>query len=242
MEFIFKIARKIRKYILSLPRRINIYDNYIDYLFSANPGLVHEGNLYCFKYVADNLVSDKPIVEIGALCGLSTNVISYYLQNANKDNKIYSCDLWEYNICKKSKCINLPVSNEQYSNFIKENYIRNTNMFSKKNAVCGIKLKSDIFFKKWINSEKVIDINKCSVQLGGKISFCYIDGDHSYKQAKKDFVNADKIIEIGGFVLFDDSAPYSGVGCAKLMPEILKNNRYKLIIANPNYLFQKIGD
>ena len=49
------------------------------------------------------------------------------------------------------------------------------------------------------------DVFGRSFQLGGPISFCYIDGNHTDDLAKRDFENCDRYLEKGGFVLFDDS-------------------------------------
>jgi hypothetical protein len=85
----------------------------------------------------------------------------------------------------------------------------------------------------------VYDVFDREVIVGGPISFCYIDGDHSYDFAKRDFENSDKYLEKGGFVLFDDSSDRQNLGSSHLMKEILKNEKYELIIKNPNYLFRK---
>ena len=73
-----------------------------------------------------------------------------------------------------------------------------------------------------------------------KISFAFIDGNHTYPFVKRDFENVDKLLEIGGFLLFDDSADYLGWGSCKVAKEVSKNPHYKLIIQNPNYFFEKI--
>ena len=73
-----------------------------------------------------------------------------------------------------------------------------------------------------------------------KIAFAYIDGDHSYEQTKKDFENVDAKLLKNGFVLIDDSAKKMRFGSAQFIKEIFKRSDYKLIDANPNYLFKKI--
>lgn len=54
-------------------------DPFINWLRFANPGMLNEGNIYCIEFVAENLPSENPIVEIGRFCGLSTNTINYEL-------------------------------------------------------------------------------------------------------------------------------------------------------------------
>ena len=76
--------------------------------------------------------------------------------------------------------------------------------------------------------------------MGGEISFCYIDGNHTYDFAKRDFENLDPYLELGGLVLFDDSSDLDTFGLTRLMKEIKRNKKYELVMKNPNYLFKKI--
>lgn len=94
---------------------------------------------------------------------------------------------------------------------------------------------------KWRNKENVQDIFEQKIQLGGNISFAYIDGNHDYDFVKKDFEEVDKYLDIGGFILFDDSADYSDWGVNQLVQEICHNPIYKLIKNSPNYFFQKVS-
>jgi len=55
---------------------------------------------------------------------------------------------------------------------------------------------------------------------------------------KQDFLNCDRWIESGGFILFDDSN-LKEFGVFRLMPEIEATKRYTLISKDPNHLFQK---
>ena len=81
---------------------------------------------------------------------------------------------------------------------------------------------------------------KCPVILGGKISFCYIDGNHTYDFVKRDFENTNCAMVRGGFILFDDSADSSDWEVNRLTREISAGSQYELISKNPNYLFRKI--
>ncbi len=78
--------------------------------------------------------------------------------------------------------------------------------------------------------------------LGGPISFCFVDGNHTYDFAKRDFTNVDEFLAPGGFILFDDSYDYRNeFGLTPLMREIERNPRYELVAKNPNYLFKRVG-
>ena len=76
-------------------------------------------------------------------------------------------------------------------------------------------------------------------QLGGPIAFCFIDGNHSYEFARRDFENTDRHLQPGGFILFDDSGDGSDWGVCKVVAEVAATGRYELIATNPNYLFKK---
>lgn len=74
---------------------------------------------------------------------------------------------------------------------------------------------------------------------GGEISFSYIDGNHTYAFAKRDFENTDRVLVSGGFILFDDSSDDSTWEVNRLTREIAAGQRYELISKTPNYLFRK---
>lgn len=235
---IVKILKKIKNQFI--PPAIDISDEYINWLCFANAGMLHRGNLYSFEFAIQNIQSQYPIVEIGSFCGLSTNAINYYLHKNGKINKLITCDNWDFEGAKMGENLgNSTISHLIYRKFVKETYMRNIKMFSKNNLPYTIEVNSDKFFEIWENETKTKDIFQRDIKPGGKISFCYIDGDHTYENSKRDFENTDKYLEKGGFILFDDSSDNSNLGCAKLMKEILSNSDYELVIKNPNYLFRK---
>jgi hypothetical protein len=98
---------------------------------------------------------------------------------------------------------------------------------------------ADEFFDAWKDQETCADVLGRSCTLGGTLSFCYIDGNHTYEYAKRDFLNCDAYLENGGFILFDDST-LTEFTLHKLMPEVMAMDRYRLVAANPYHLFQKI--
>ena len=112
-------------------------------------------------------------------------------------------------------------------------------MFCKTDLPYTIEADSDTFFKQWSAAESVTDVFGRNVDMGGALSFCYIDGNHTYDCAKRDFVNADQYLSPRGFILFDDSGDGSGWEVCKVVEEVLKSGSYHLIAKNPNYLVQK---
>jgi hypothetical protein len=119
--------------------------------------------------------------------------------------------------------------------------MRNVEFFSPKSKPHTIESTSDEFFALWNKSETTCDIFGRTIKLGGKISFCYVDGNHTYEFAKRDFHNVNTHLELGGYVLFDDSSDANLFGLTRLMKEIKRNQYYKLVMTNPNYLFKKVA-
>jgi Methyltransferase domain len=217
--------------------------DFIRWLRFANAGMLDKGNLYCLEYAVQRLPSDNPIIEIGSFCGLSTNLISFYLRENNKSNKLITADKWifESKEADNNFLEGTGILHQQYSDFVKQTYIRNISFFSKDNLPYTIEEFSDDFFKLWKARKTETDVLGRPIQLGGKISFAFIDGNHTYEFAKRDFENVDKYLETGGFILFDDSADSSQWEVRKVIEEIKKEGRYEIVVNNPNYLVKKLS-
>lgn len=238
LENTVKLARRLLKRAIGIKY---LQDEYLNWLCFANAGMLEKGNLYCFDYAIRNLPSDSPVVEIGSFCGLSTNAINYLLKKNHRKNKIFSCDRWDFVGAESNTTVgDSDISHAAYRKFVKESHMRNIKMFSDFNLPYSIEVNSDDFFKIWEESREVSDIFGRRAKLGGPISFCYIDGNHSFEYVKRDFNNVDRFLEKGGFVFFDDSSECSELGSSRFMREVMKNRDYKLIMKNPNCLFQKI--
>lgn len=217
------------------------WTEYIEWLSFANAGMLTRGNVNCIDYAIQNLPSNAPIIEIGSFCGLSTNIITYFKHKHGVKNPLVTCDKWIFEGSEKGGPLgdSTMVSHAEYRNFIKESFLRNVSIFSRYDLPHTIELFSDELFKAWEAKEKRCDVFGHEFQLGGPISFCFIDGNHSYDFARKDFKNCDDNLESGGFVLFDDSADGSGWEVCKVVKEVSDTGRYELVAKNPNYFFRK---
>jgi len=238
-----KLFKKVRRFYNMIHNKLNvktISDEYINWLTYANAGMLDRGNIYAMKYAIENLPSNNPVLEIGSFCGLSINVMSYLLMLNNCDNEIINCDRWIFEGAEQGgKMAGSHITHKDYRGFVSASYKRNVEFFSASNKPHTIESYSDELFHAWKNNEIKTDIFNRTVQLGGKISFAYIDGNHTYDFAKRDFENVDRYLDNGGFILFDDSFDANQFGLSKLMNEIKQMDGYKLIMKNPNYLFQK---
>ena len=151
-----------------------------------------------------------------------------------------TCDRWEFEGAKDGPLSpDTTVAHSEYRQFVKESYLRNIRMFSRDTLPHTIEKYSDEFFAAWRGKETVQDVFGRELKLGGPLSFCYIDGNHSYDFVKRDFENCDEWLEKGGFILFDDSADGSAWEVCRVIREIKAGKDYELVSRNPNYLFRK---
>jgi len=241
VKYIFrKILQKIHQ--KSLPPHQYIKDDqFLRWVQFAVPGMTGGHNIDNMRYAITNLPSNSPIVEIGSFCGLSTIIISHFKHKLRKTNTIYTCDKWEFEgqILGTTLGDVESITHDTYKDFVRGTYIRNIKTFCNTDLPVTIEEFSDEFFNMWANNQTVIDVLGRNVKLGGPISFAFIDGNHTYSFAKRDFENVDRFLEKGGFVLFDDSSDYSHWEVNRVAKEVLKSGGYELIARNPNYLFRK---
>src|SRR5215204_312465 len=228
------VVRKIKNIVHPT---IDISDEFTELLCGINSGWLERGNLYCFDYAIRNLPSESPLIEIGSFCGLSTNLLTYYKGLHSVKNKLINCDKWVWG--DTGNIGNSSFTYPEYLHFARDIYIRNVTMFSRSDLPYTVEQFSADFFELWRRGEKLQDVFGRTIQLGGHISFCYIDGNHAYEYAKRDFEDADEFLEPGGFILFDDSADGTTWEVARVRDEVIATGRYETVMKNPNYLFRK---
>jgi hypothetical protein len=217
---------------------INIADEFVGWLSFANAGMLNKGNLLGFDYCLSHLPSANPIIEIGVFCGLSTNLLNHYKRKHRVTNTLFNCDKWEFEGAG-GNVGDSPISHEQYRAHVRETYQRNVTTFSPGMLPHTIEATSDEFFRQWSIGAEATDFFGRRVTLGGPISFCYIDGNHSYEFARRDFENTDRFLEPGGFILFDDSGDGSKWEVTRVIDEVKRMPNYRVLNKNPNYLVQK---
>lgn len=211
-------------------------------------GMLHEGNLHLINHAIKNMPDEGYVMEIGVYGGFSTNLILHLLKKHHRPHQIVGCDAWIYEgFHDHREVTNLHIDGRKdvertaFMDYIKNAYINSLRLLSPERLPYTCHLKSDEFFHKWNTQTRLTDVFERSFHLNQKISFCYIDGDHSYEQTKADFENVSKFILPNGFILIDDSADYMSFGSARFINDLKKRNDYRIVDCNPNYLVQKIN-
>jgi hypothetical protein len=231
-------------------KKLPYKDAFLDRLPSStiSGGMLRDGNLYLMDHAIKNMPVGGHVLEIGCWAGLSTNVLLHMMKKYSRKELFFACDPWIYEgyndfygVSSDQIDGNNTVSRLDFMNYIRTAYINAVALFNQQNLPHTFRLTSDEFFKNYSTNIELTDIFNRSIKPGGDLSFCYIDGDHSYEAAKKDFENVDRFLKINGFILFDDSVDGSAFGSSKLMEEIKKNKSYRIVEKNPNYLVQKIS-
>lgn len=216
-------------------------NEFLTWVRFAVPGMLAEGNVDAMTYAVTNMPPDNPILEIGSFCGLSTVVLSYLLDKQSPSSLIFTCDKWEFEGQQPGAPLgDSPfVTHDAYREYVRNAFLRSMHTFAAGRLPHTIECNSDEFFRRWFECEKAVDVFDRSVTLGGQISFCYIDGNHTYEFAKRDFENTHRALVSGGFILFDDSEDGSHWEVNRLTREIASGHQYDLISKSPNYLFRK---
>jgi hypothetical protein len=230
--------KKALHFVVNKP--IMIEEPELQRMLACVPGWLEKGHLYCFNYAIKNLPNDLPILEIGTFAGLSTNTILYYLHKHQKPNSLITTDWYWQDIKKDEKVCTLD-NPLLCRNFLKESFIRNVSFFNPNANIKSSDLPTDDFFEAW-DTKEVNNLFGDKFKPTGNIAFAYIDGNHIYEYAKRDFENVDKILVKGGFILFDDSADYTNWGSKTVAQEAVKTGKYKTIRKNPHYFVQKISE
>ena len=217
---------------------------WMNYAFASPESGFPVQKQYSCHYALERLPAESPILEIGVFAGRSTNFLIYLKERLNLSNRVITTDPWRFGTEKQ---ITRNVTMEDYQNYIKGQFIRSMRFWHEGALPESFDLDSDEFFSQWTMNRRLKTLFSEDTRLGGEISFCYLDGDHSYEQVKKDFTNIDKILQVQGFIYFDDSDRYhldAGIltnGCYDVVCDALKTKRYIVAINNPNYLLQKVG-
>lgn len=209
-------------------------------------GMLSEGNIYLMDLAIREMPREGAVIEIGSYGGLSANLLTYLLQKHGREEKLFSCDPWIYEGYHDHKGRppahidgRTDVLRSDYSAYMKQAYINAARLLHPQRLPYAFHQDSDTFFANWRKNAAAEDVFGRTTSTGGPIAFAYIDGDHSFTQAKKDFENTAEFLLPGGFILLDDSADGLPFGSAKMIQEIKKDKRFSVVMKNENYLVRK---
>jgi hypothetical protein len=216
------------------------YDSdFLNWMAFANAGMLHPGHRHLIDLAMRSLPTDDPVVEIGAFAGLSTNVLTHFLIAHRRPNDLISTDPW---IFEGEGLEYLPASTlsfEEYRKLVQGQFLQNVRFWSGERLPYAFQLASDDFFLAWRGEELRTDLFGRERTLGGPISFCFVDGDHTYEQAKRDYLHVNEFLVPGGFVLFDDSDEFGAFPQVNTVVREAIAEGYELVAENPHHLLRK---
>lgn len=211
-------------------------------------GMFEKGNLYLMDYAIKNMPPSDWVFEIGSWAGYSSHVLLYLMKRYGRTEKFLSTDPWIYEgftdrLAPASLYTDgsTTLKRLEYMNYIKTAFMNSHYLLNADNLPNTFRYTSDEFFIHFANNAVLEDVFQRSLKLQGQFSFAYIDGNHAYDFAKRDFENVAKYLCKNGFIVLDDSKDGLRNGDTSLIAEIEKNAAFKIIDKNPNYLIQKIS-
>ena len=171
---------------------------------------------------------------------MSTNVLQFLVHKHGRDNSIYATDPWLFEGEPGDGFVPAtPVTVDSYREHVMRQFDANVRLWSGDALPHAFRLPSDEFFSRWRAGGTGTDLFGRTAPLGGPLSFVFVDGDHRYEQALRDFEHADEVLVPGGFILFDDSDRFGAFPQVyDVVLEALARG-YQLVDANPHHLVRK---
>jgi hypothetical protein len=243
-----KARRLVHRLLYGKPYRPPEPDDFIRRLPSSviGEGMLHPGNIRLMEQAVRDMPEGGCVLEIGSHGGLSANLLTYLLDKHGREAPLFCCDAWAYEGYQYHKKQPAPsvdgrgdVLWTDYAVYMKEAFVRAAHLLSAHRLPRAFHLLSDDFFDAWQRGATLTDVFGRQTALGGPVAFAYIDGNHTYEYAKRDFDNTAAALLPGGYVLLDDSADYLPFGCVRLAHELCRRRDFEVADINPNYLFRK---
>jgi hypothetical protein len=228
----------VRRIAGAISPQVIVHDELVNWMQMTIPGWLDPGHLFLLGQALDDLPSDGPILEIGSYWGLSTNTIRRVLDKRGLSNDLWSCDPWHFGL--DGQIDTSALTFDEIRVFVREGFITATNFFSAHNLPHTVAARSDEFFLAWSRGQSMTDVFGRTATPSGPFTLCYIDGEHTTKAVRADFEACDAMLEIGGFILFDDSAEGGEYPIGQFARKIVRTGRYELAGRNPNYLIRKL--
>src|SRR5262245_33531474 len=159
-------------------------DPYLDWMEFAHAGMMHRGNRALLQRGVAAMPTGDPVLEIGAWAGLSTNVIAHFLDAQARPNRLITTDPWVFEGEDGDTLHGSERPYAQYRDLVRDQFIRNIGFWSDRRGE-AVQLASDDFFAEWASGATVRGLFG-DVPLGGPIALAFLDGDHTYEQARRD--------------------------------------------------------
>jgi SAM-dependent methyltransferase len=216
-------------------------DGYLPWLCTVVGGWLDagSGNLRAFDHAVRHVPSGGAVLEIGSFLGLSTCALAHLLRKYEKSHAFFNCDPWEFEEADAPIGGVFDASSLGFRAYARSSFVRNIETFCSDRRPFSIEADSNAFFADWSEHRHRKDLFGREVELGGPISFAYIDGAHTVEASGADFRNVDRFLLPGGFVLFDDSDDGGPFGSTRTAQQVARDARYELVFKAPNYLFRK---
>ncbi len=190
-------------------------------------------------FAVRHMPAEGTILEIGTFLGRSALAMSYLAYRHERTNPIFICDPWHFEGTEEKIGGFFDAASPEFAIYARDVFKLNIAIFGAHHSIHAFESFSDQFLGKWDKGDVAEDVFGKPVQLGGPISFAYIDGAHTYEATRNEFEGVHPHLASGGFILFDDSASYCGFGSARVASEVLQRDDYELVYTTPNYFFRR---
>ncbi|GAW87804.1 conserved hypothetical protein [Bathymodiolus platifrons methanotrophic gill symbiont] len=185
---------------------VKIYEHPMSFPGSVSPNM---GNL--LRALIMNIVP-RTVVEVGSYIGISTLWIASAMADYEYNKKLYCIDTFP-NHTDNPWCPGVTLNDPL--EFMKENIKK-----------CGYQDFVEIH-----KGDSLLLINELLSNILKPIDFVFIDGDHSKEGCLSDFLNIEKYIATGGYILFHDVFPnFCGVDGPfyTLQNKIIPSDKYEI--------------
>ncbi len=207
-----------------------ILDDYGRMIVKSVAGGLHPAVPGALEFAMSNLPYDAPIVELGAFCGLSTNLLAHCKVKQGLRNRIIACDSWGLGPAEKTQA-QTEQSGSDYGHFLRASFINSITTFCPEPHPYGVEMRPHEFSASWKRHEVVQDVLGRDIELGGPISFCFLrqkGQDYDVLQVLQD---CDEYLSSGAFLLLDHCCSFSArKELENVFRHVKSSGKYELLI------------
>jgi hypothetical protein len=235
------LVRRLERRRAIRRRRPTAYpDPHVKWIRRATRGEIHYSLDHLLDRAVMELPTGDPVLEIGSLCGLSTNLIAYLLRKHGRPNAFFTTDPWTFEEETGDSVPGSAIPIADYRDLIRRQFETNVRFWNADRLPHSFALPSDEFFVAWREGCEATDVFGRAARLGGPLAFCFVDGAHAAENVRRDFENVHAHLVRGGLVLFDDSDPYGRHPHIYGVVEDALGRGYELLADYPGHLIRKV--